>query len=80
VKIGITAGNTIKKRLVGLQTSHWLELQVFYESPSIPNVNKVEQELHQRFSQYNIRGEWFDIPQEKIKKLVKELQKKFSTP
>jgi hypothetical protein len=80
VKIGITTGNNIAKRLSGLQTSHWLDLNVFYVSPVLQGINKVEKELHEKFSANHIRGEWYDISGENLNSLVEDLRKKFSIP
>ena len=77
IKIGITTGNSIKVRLSGLQTSHWLELKILFQSNVIENLRDVEAELHKTYKQYNVRGEWFDMPQGELKKLILKLRKKF---
>ena len=77
VKIGITSGTSMKRRLPGLQTSHWLELKILFQSDVIQNLREVETELHNTYKQYNIRGEWFDIPEKKLKQLTSILSKKF---
>ena len=77
VKIGITSGTSMKQRLPGLQTSHWLELKILFQSDVIVNLREVEAELHNTYKPYNIRGEWFNIPQSKLKRLISELSKKF---
>ena len=77
IKIGITTGNSIKDRLYGLQTSHWLELKILLQCNIVENLRGVEMELHNTYKQYNIRGEWFDIPQGELKRLISKLRKKF---
>ena len=77
IKIGITTGNSIKDRLYGLQTSHWLELKILFQCNIIENLRGVEVELHNTYKQYNVRGEWFDMPQGELKQLISKLRKKF---
>jgi hypothetical protein len=76
VKIGITSGANVTKRLTGLQTSHWLDLKVIYKTKPVKDVNILERTLHKAYKKYHVRGEWFMIPQEKIKKLIEGLEKK----
>ena len=66
VKIGITTGSSLKGRLVNLQTSHWLDLKILYKSPLTQNINKLEKQLHEKYKKYWVRGEWFNLPEEKI--------------
>jgi hypothetical protein len=83
LKIGVVTGTTIEKRKTALQTSHWLDLKVFYESPVINNPLVVERMLHEKYHDKKLRGEWFDIrlsEVEKIKNLVDPHQKKNSNP
>ena len=77
VKIGITTGNSMKNRIAGLQTSHWLDLKIIYETGVLQNVNKIEKQIHEKFSHYRVRGEWFNIPEEEVKTLIEDLQKNF---
>ena len=61
LKIGICTGSTIDKRVTALQTSHWLELKVLYESPIINNPRDIEKHLHTLYKDKKVKGEWFDI-------------------
>jgi hypothetical protein len=60
-KIGITSGTSIDKRITALQTSHWLDLKIFYESTVIQDPGKIERALHKHYDDKKVRGEWFDI-------------------
>jgi uncharacterized protein YozE (UPF0346 family) len=55
IKIGFTAG-PIEKRLSSLQTAHPHKLQLL---ASISGNKEYETELHERFSPFRLRGEWF---------------------
>jgi hypothetical protein len=74
-KIGIVSGTSIKKRLVALQTGHWLDLEIAYESPVIPAVRKIEYTLHEKYKTRRIRGEWFKITESDINDIRKQIQK-----
>ena len=77
VKIGVTSGNSTRTRLVSLQTSHWLDLKVLYETPVFEGINKMESTIHKVYKKHLVRGEWYNIPEDKLKKLIEGLQKKF---
>ena len=77
VKIGITRGTTSEKRMTALQTSHWLDLKIIYQTPVVSNIELLERELHKRFSKERVKGEWFRLSPKKIQFLVSELQEKF---
>ena len=53
IKIGITSGTTTEKRLMNLQTSHWLDLKILYESLPRMNVRKKEIELDRKSTRLN---------------------------
>ena len=76
VKIGITRGTTVDRRITALQTSHWLDLKVIYQTPVVSEVELLERELHKRYKDYRVKGEWFKLSPKKISKLILELQKK----
>ena len=73
-KIGVSSGTTIHKRLTGLQTSHWIDLTVLYESDILDNIHKVESKLHKEYEATKVRGEWFKINSEDIKKIISTLE------
>jgi hypothetical protein len=68
-KIGMTSGNKIRKRIEALQTSHWQELEVIFETNMIPNVRIHESELHNLYKSKRVRGEWYMINKEDIKSI-----------
>ncbi len=74
-KIGIVSGTSVKTRLVALQTSHWIDLEIVYESPIIPAVRKVEYILHEKYKHYRVRGEWFKITESDINDIRKQIEK-----
>jgi hypothetical protein len=69
-KIGISSGTTIHKRLSGIQTSHWIDLAVIFESEILDHVAKVEAKLHKEYKRKRVRGEWFKISQEDIQDII----------
>jgi hypothetical protein len=77
LKIGICTGSTIDKRMAALQTSHWLELKILYESPIINDPRGIEKRLHTLYKDKKVKGEWFDIRYselENIKLIVEQLE------
>ena len=71
-KIGMTSGTNVKPRLVELQTSHWQELEILFESPVLSNIRIHENNLHERYQSKRIRGEWFKISRKNIEEIRKE--------
>ena len=55
VKIGYTGGVPLK-RLASLQTGQPMALSLLWSIPV-----DIEDELHERFAAYRVRGEWFDL-------------------
>jgi hypothetical protein len=55
VKIGYTSGAPLK-RLASLQTGQPMTLSLLW-SVAVD----IEDELHERFADYRVRGEWFDL-------------------
>lgn len=76
VKIGVTSGTSITKRLTNLQTSHWLPLSVIYKTEVTNKILDLEKEVHLKYSEDRIKGEWFNLSPEKIENLIKFLQEK----
>ncbi len=56
IKIGFTAGK-VEDRLSALQTAHPYKLQVLAASRGN---RKYEKDLHERFRQFRLEGEWFE--------------------
>ena len=56
IKIGFTGGN-VKNRLSALQTAHPYKLKVL---ATLNGNRSYEKELHQRFAQFRLEGEWFE--------------------
>jgi len=67
-KIGYTT-TPVNSRLSSLQTGNPNELYV-YANVSCDNPRTFEQYLHDCFSEKHIRGEWYSVTSEEIKKLV----------
>ena len=59
IKIGIA--KNIRRRLASLQTSSPAELELLcsVKNKTTKAARKLEQELHQKFDRFRIRGEWF---------------------
>lgn len=58
-KLGIT-GNHLAKRLSELQTGNPSNLYVVYYT-ELPNVKQFEKDIHQKYIDRCIRGEWFNL-------------------
>lgn len=56
VKIG--KANCVKGRLSTLQTGHYTDLELLL---TLPGGYEVERELHNRFADKRVRGEWFNL-------------------
>ena len=69
VKIG--KANSVTKRMSELQTSHYTELEILFV---IPGYSKLEKELHNRYWQYHVRGEWFDLTPLQLDQIKLEYQ------
>ena len=72
-KIGISSGTTIQNRLMTLQTGHWLDLGVIYESDVLDHVAKIESKLHKEYKRKRVRGEWFKITPEDIQSIIAQV-------
>jgi len=61
-KIGVS--NNVKRRLYALQISNPRTLKCYGARPFITTAEAFDFEaaLHDTFSEYHLRGEWFDIP------------------
>lgn len=67
-KIGV-AKNYIK-RIEDLQRANPLRLDIAYTF-LLPGESNIERILHKKFSEQNIRGEWFDLTDEDISELLR---------
>lgn len=76
-KIGISASP--RKRLNGLSTacSDTLVLVDFWEHP-LRYSDVIEKELHDKFKQYHLRGEWFHFKDMTEKEIIKEISSHFT--
>jgi CTP:phosphocholine cytidylyltransferase-like protein len=64
VKIGYSTLNNLKKRIIQLQIGSPNELKIL---GVIYGDRQTENQIHEHFSQYRIRGEWFAYNDEIIK-------------
>ena len=60
VKIGYTA-SSVKSRLSQLNSSHWKNLEVIYQTPIIPFPRMLENYFHKKYKQQRIGKEWFQL-------------------
>lgn len=60
IKIGIT--NNVKKRLDALQTANPMKLEYFFgmHVKTQRDALDIESELHEKFKDYRLMGEWFE--------------------
>jgi len=66
-KIGISSSKNLIARKGALQTSHWLDLHIAYQSELIPKVKDVERKLHEHFKSKHVRGEWYTLNEKDVK-------------
>src|SRR5262245_38143913 len=71
IKIG--KANSVRSRMSDLQTSHYTELEILFV---IPGYSKLEKEIHTRYWQYHVRGEWFDLTPLQLDQIRLEYQGK----
>lgn len=74
-KIGISSGTTVDKRLTSLQTSHWIDLTILYESDVMDHVAKIEALIHSQYSDKKIRGEWYKITKKDIQSIITQTER-----
>jgi hypothetical protein len=72
-KIGISSGTTITKRIAAIQTSHWIDLTIIYESDILDHVRRVEANIHSQYRRKRIRGEWYRITTEDIQDIIAQV-------
>ena len=73
-KIGIT--NNIESRLNTLRTSHYEELILISKAKYTNRFMSllIEEELHNRYSLYRLRGEWFKLNDKHTEEIIKEFE------
>lgn len=69
-KIGMT-NRTPKSRLDQLQVTSPFELNIFGFIKAI-NARKVERQLHKKFRDYRLNGEWFNLSEQQVEHVLKE--------
>ena len=70
-KIGIS--NNVKNRLINLESSCGVSLELFYYTLPCDNSESIEKEMHEIFKDDRAKGEWFYTDKNVLKE---ELQKK----
>lgn len=69
-KIGIS--KDVAERLRNLQTGNPIEIALV-SAAFLENAPRFESRLHEAFSDYRTRGEWFELPPEKVEDLIEIL-------
>jgi hypothetical protein len=58
------------------QANTWGDFESIYESEEVADCAKLEKEVHQFLRKWNVKGEWFNIPEvlaiNKTKEIVNE--------
>jgi len=70
IKIGFTSNDDFQTRMDGLQTGSPVQLRIL---ATCPGSELEEKELHARFADYRVRGEWFR-PGRRLVRLIASLQ------
>lgn len=73
LKIGYTGKDVdgVEERLAQLQTGNSVELGIFGEIPD--GSVALERAIQAHFSEYYVRGEWFNIPQDILEKFMDDI-------
>jgi hypothetical protein len=69
IKIGSSRNPDRRRRTFA--TGNSLPLQILREIPS-QDAPRLERELHRRFAQDRLHGDWFDLPPERLQQLLQE--------
>ena len=64
IKIGIATNPS--ERLSTLQTGSDVELKLIYKSGVCSNFFEIESLCHEKFKDYNVRGEWFNVDSSEV--------------
>jgi len=64
IKIGISTDPS--ERLSSLQTGSDVELKLIYKSGVCSNFFEIESLCHEKFKDYNVRGEWFNVDSSEV--------------
>lgn len=59
IKIGVATNP--QERLAALQTGNYSELVLEYTSPICSNAFDIESKVHEKFEDFHVKGEWFDV-------------------
>ncbi|WLW38125.1 hypothetical protein [Halorubrum tailed virus BLv36] len=70
-KIGISMQPQQRKRSLQTGSAHDLELLATRQSQ---NPAELEKSLHDKYEKHHVRGEWFDIPKDKLNALVQRFK------
>jgi hypothetical protein len=66
--------DVVYKRLNEIQRHHWNELCIDYISKEKIAANEIENDIHIKYIDFNIRGEWFNLTDRQIKNIVKYIE------
>ena len=66
-KIGIS--RNISLRMTALQTGNPFPIQLVY-AKEVDNAYNIEQDLHKKYSEFNISGEWFELSKDDINTII----------
>lgn len=69
VKIGISSRP--RGRLKSLSVGSPLDIELV-ATADVPYPKEIEKSLHERFEKYNVKGEWFDLPEWEMSRLIEQ--------
>jgi hypothetical protein len=70
IKIGI--GKNVEQRIKSLQTGSTAKLRIIYKK-EVQFASKIESLLHRRYENFRVHGEWFDINEELMEEIDKQI-------
>lgn len=65
-KIGVTLDTSIIKRVQQLQIGNPIRIELLSKTGTIPNAYEIEKQLHKKYKNNRVRGEWLTLSNEEL--------------
>ena len=72
-KIGVTLDSSISRRVAQLQIGNPYIIEVLAKTGTISNAYEIEKELHKKFKDNKVRGEWFTLNSDELEYIMKAI-------
>jgi hypothetical protein len=74
-KIGVTLDTSINRRIKQLQIGNPYIINLLGKTGTIPNAYTLEKQLHKKFKDNKVRGEWFTLNDSELEYVLKTINK-----